>query len=351
MSLDGHARWMARAIALAERGRATCRPNPMVGCVLIRDGDLIGQGWHERPGGPHAEIAALNDAGDARGATAYVTLEPCNHHGRTGPCSVALRDAGIDEVVYAAADSSAAAAGGADLLRDAGVRVVAGVLESWAAEQNVVFFHGIDDQRPHVTLKLAHTRGGALVGAERWLTGPAARAAVHRLRRFVDGVLVGSGTVLADDPRLDVRHVELDGPGPRPIVLDSRGRIPPTSRVVRPGALVVTGDRSDPQWRQALVDAGAGVIVVEAHAAGLDLMQAMHELWSRGIHAILAEPGATLAASLLAAGHVDRLISHVADTTISDRYVLPAAVSAAADWRLRRVVPRAGDLEVERRPA
>lgn len=351
MSADGHARWMTRAIALAERGRATSRPNPMVGCVLIRDGELIGQGWHERAGGPHAEIVALDDAGDARGATAYVTLEPCNHHGRTGPCSVALRDAGIVEVVYAATDPHAAAAGGADLLRSAGVRVVAGILESWATEQNVVFFHGIHNQRPYVTLKLAQTRDGALVGAERWVTGPAARTAVHRMRGLVDGVLVGSGTVLADDPRLDVRHVHLDGPAPRPVVFDSRGRIPTTARLVRPGAVVVTTDRSDAAWRQALVDAGVEVAVVPASAAGLGLTHAMRELWSRGMHAILAEPGATLAASLLAAGHVDRLISHVAATTASEDHLLPAAVAAAADWRIRRVVPRAGDLEVERRPA
>lgn len=350
MAPDRHAGWMARALALAERGRATCRPNPMVGCVLVRDGRPVGEGWHERAGGPHAEVRALAACADPRGATAYVTLEPCNHHGRTGPCSVALRDAGIAEVVYATADPDPQAAGGAAYLEAAGIEVTGGVLDAWAAEQNQVFLHGVRHARPQVTLKLAHTREGSLVAAEgRWITGEVARAAVHAMRALVDAVLVGSGTVLADDPRLDVRHVPLPGPAPRAVVLDGRGRSPMDAEVVGAGTIVVTTAGSDAAWRQGLQTRGCEVVVTPGRDE-LDLRAVMHELWTRDIRAILAEPGATLAAALLAAGLVDRLVTHVADTTTQDEIRHPDAIGAASGWIVRRRLRRGPDLEIERRP-
>lgn len=350
VALDRHAGWMARALVLAERGRATCRPNPMVGCVLVRDGQVVGEGWHERAGGPHAEVNALADCVDARGATAYVTLEPCNHHGRTGPCSVALREAGIAEVVYATADPDPQAAGGAAYLEAAGVRVTGGVLDAWAAEQNHVFLHGVRHQRPHVTLKLAHTREGSLVPPEgRWITGAPARAAVHGMRALVDAVLVGSGTVLADDPRLDVRHVPRPGPAPRAVVLDGRGRSPTDARVVRAGTIIVTTAASHAAWRDDLRALGCEVVVAPGPDA-LDLQTVMRELWFRDVRAILAEPGATLAAAMLTAGLVDRLVTHVADTPTRADIREPDAISAARAWTVRRRLRRGPDLELERRP-
>lgn len=350
MAADRHAGWMARALVLAERGRATCRPNPMVGCVLVRDGRVVGEGWHERAGGPHAEVNALAGCPDPRGATAYVTLEPCNHHGRTGPCSVALRDAGVAEVVYATADPDPQAAGGATYLEAHGVAVTGGVLDAWAAEQNVVFLHGVRHARPHVTLKLAHTRGGALVAPRgRWITGDAARAAVHAMRALVDAVLVGSGTVLADDPRLDVRHVPLHGPAPRAVVLDGRGRSPLDANVVREGTIVVTTHDSDAAWRDGLQARGCDVVLAPP-APTLDLAVVMRELWSRDVRAILAEPGATLAAALLTAGLVDRLVTHVADMTAPADIREPDAIGAARGWTVRRQLRRGSDLEIERRP-
>jgi diaminohydroxyphosphoribosylaminopyrimidine deaminase / 5-amino-6-(5-phosphoribosylamino)uracil reductase len=347
--------WMARALARAERGRLTCRPNPMVGCVLVRDGEVVADGWHERAGGPHAEIAALTRAGDrAAGATAYVTLEPCNHHGRTGPCSEALLAAGVRRVVYGLADPNPAAAGGGARLRAAGVEVAGGLLAPWVAEQNRVFLHGLTHRRPHVTLKLAQTVDGALVApAGRWITGPAARAAVHRERARADAVLVGSGTVLADDPRLDVRGVPAPGGQPRAVVLDARGRTPVDAAVVRPGTIVVTGPDAPADRRAALTAAGVEVVAVPAAApAGVDLDAAFGALWDRGIRAILAEPGATLAAALMRAGVVDRLLRHVAGSVVAiDGTPRPAAaVATGAAWPVRRQVPRGDDVEIETVP-
>lgn len=328
--------WMARAIALAERGRRTVRPNPLVGCVLVREGQVVGEGHHERPGGPHAEVAALAQAADrAAGATAYVTLEPCDHTGRTGPCSLALLDAGVRRVVYAVADPDPAASGGAARLAAAGVAVDSGVLAAWAARQNEVFLHTVRADRPFVTLKLAQTWDGALTApGRRWVTGPTARTAVHRRRALADAVLVGVGTVLADDPRLDVRHVDTAGaPQPRPVVLDSHGRTPADAAVVRSGAIVVTLGDVDDAWRVAVTAAGAEVVAV---AAGdddrVDPAAALAALADRGISAVLAEPGATLAAALVGHGLVDRLVLHVADRPAGgEPPVLPACVRPPAD--------------------
>lgn len=353
--------WMARALALAERGRTTVRPNPPVGCVLVRDGEVVGEGYHERPGAPHAELAALRDAGErARGATAYVTLEPCDHTGRTGPCTTALTDAGVARVVYAVPDPNPVATGGAERLRAAGIEVEGGVLGPWAERQNELFLHHVRTGRPLVTLKLAQTPDGALVAPEgRWVTGPVARTAVHRLRAASDAVLVGVGTVLADDPRLDVRHVPVaPSDQPRPVVLDTSGRTPVTAAVVRPGALLLTGPDVDPRWRARTVDAGAEVVPVALAADGrLDLAAAVTAMAERDLLAVLAEPGPTLAAALVAARLVDRLVLHVAGAAggaLAAAAAMTPVVRPPGDgtwaWRTLAAIALGQDLELVAAP-
>lgn len=309
----GDAAHLARALLLAERGRGTTSPNPMVGCVITNGADRVGEGWHERAGGPHAEVMALEAAGDrAEGGTAYVTLEPCDHHGRTPPCSSALVRAGVRRVVYGMADVDPVAAGGSRTLAAAGVEVAEHPLGAFAARQNRVFVTTVRRQRPHVTLKLAQTPDGALVPSTgRWITGPAARRHVHRLRARVDAVLVGVGTVLSDDPRLDVRHGPAPPRQPRAIVLDSTGRTPPDARVVRPGTLMLTTDRAGAAWRAEVARSGAESVAVAGDATGrVALAAALGVLFQRGIRSVLAEPGATLAEALARAELIDRCVLH-----------------------------------------
>lgn len=346
---------MARALVLAERGRTTVRPNPLVGCVLVRDGDIVGEGHHERPGGPHAEVVALRAAGPAaRGATAYVSLEPCAHTGRTGPCADALIEAGVARVVYAVPDPHAQARGGADRLRASGIAVEGGILEPWARTQNEVFLHAQRTGRPLITLKVAQTLDGELaVAGRRWITGEAARTAVHRYRAASDAVLVGVGTVLTDDPHLGVRHVTPSGPQPRPVVLDGRGRTPNDAAVVRPGAIVVTTPEADAGWASSLEAAGAEVVSVAGGAAGgVDLTAALTVLAERDIQAVLAEPGATLARALVDARLVDRLVAHIAVSLIGPHgmprltaHVEPPSGAGWA-WRTERTGYLGADLEV-----
>lgn len=342
--------WMARAIALAERSRDVAPPNPFVGCVLVRDGRELAVGWTRAPGDRHAEVVALDAAGDARGATAYVTLEPCAHHGRTPPCADALVSAGVARVVVGTPDPNPVAAGGVEHLRGAGIVVEEQVLEPWVRRQLAAFLTTATRGRPHVVLKLAQTLDGELhAPAGRWVTGPASRRAVHRMRAGVDAVLVGSGTVLADDPRLDVRDAPLRGAQPRPVVLDGRGRTPPDARVVRPGAVVVTAD-GPPAWREALQEAGASVLVVpRGPAGGVDLPAALAALWEQeGIARVLAEPGETLAGALVADGLVDRVVRHVATSVraADGRARIVGAVAPTATWPLARRRVRGDDLEV-----
>ncbi len=283
-------RWMRCALALAERGRATVSPNPLVGCVLVRDAAVVGEGFHRRAGGPHAEVEALHAAGAAAaGATAYVTLEPCTHTGRTGPCTGALLDAGVARVVVALADPHPLAGGGADVLRAAGVRVDVGVCAAAARTLNEVFLHGLATGRPFVTVKAAVSIDGRIAAADgtsQWLTGPAARDSAHRLRAQVDAVVVGSGTVLADDPQLTVRLPGFSGPQPLRVVLDRRGR--------------VGGDRR-------ICDDAAPTLV---HRHGLD--ELMAALWERDVRSVLVEGGAGVAGAVLRAGLGDKLVVHVA---------------------------------------
>ncbi len=303
-------RFMRRALELAERGAGRVSPNPKVGAVIVLHGEVVGEGWHAEYGQAHAEVAALRVAGArARGATAYVSLEPCNHTGKTGPCAEALIAAGVSRVVFAAHDPNPKAAGGAARLVAAGIEVGDGVLAAEARDQNAPFFfaaRGAD--RPFVTLKLAVSIDGAIVDASRqpgWLTGQEARAAVHRLRAESDAIAVGIGTVLADDPALTVRDAPAPRRAPLRVVFDRTARLPIGSRLARSArelpVLDVT-DGSAPGAEAVLRSAGVDVLAAPTAAA------AMHELGTRGIRHLLVEGGATLGSSLLAADLVDRLV-------------------------------------------
>lgn len=352
---------MRRALELAERGRGTTDPNPLVGCVLVRDGQVAGEGWHERAGGPHAEEVALTGAGpDAAGATAYVTLEPCAHQGRTPPCARALVDAGVREVVYAVDDPHPEARGGAQVLRDAGVEVRSGVLADDAERQNEEFLLVERRGRPFVTLKLAQSLDGRVAtadGSSRWITGDPARTRVHELRALADAVMVGSGTAVVDDPRLTVRHVDPPRGQPRAVVLDARGRTPAGSSAVRDGTIVVTSPAADDRWREALTSAGAEVAVVDAAGGrGVEPAAALDVLLERGVRTVLCEGGPTLAGALVRADLVDRLVLHVApivlgaDATATIAGLDVATVQAAPRWRLGTVTTYGADVELVLRP-
>ncbi len=343
---------MATALAHAQAAVRRVAPNPGVGCVLLVDGTVVGIGTTAPPGGPHAERVALAVAGDrARGATACVTLEPCAHHGRTPPCTDALIAAGVARVVIAHPDPNPIAAGGAAVLRDAGIEVVGPLdpgdpLRAAVAGQLEGFLQLVHRGRPHVTLKMAQTFDGALVAPDgaRWLTGPTARRAVHRWRAARDAVLVGVGTVLADDPRLDVRGMAVDHQ-PRAVVIDSQLRTPPTARVVRPGTVLLTRiEAADPR-AVALTARGADVVTVAPTDDGrVDLPTALHALADRGVTSVLAEPGRTLADALLAAGLVDRIVLHVATHLGTGGWRAAAPTPPGDRWRTERVGGAGRDL-------
>lgn len=283
---------MSRAIALAELGLGSTSPNPIVGCVIVGpDGSVVGEGYHARAGQAHAEVVALRDAGErARGATAFVTLEPCRHIGRTPPCTQALIDAGVARVVFAVADPDPVAGHGADDLRAAGVRVEEGLLGDEAARSNEAWLHHARTGRPFVTWKYAATLDGRVAAADgtsRWITGEAARHDVHLLRARSDAIVVGTGTVLADDPRLDVRLPDA----------------PNSNRPLR----VVVGRRAVPPGARVLDDAAPTVLLTEH-----DPKSVLALLSVRGVVSVLLEGGPTLAGAFVAAGMVDRVVAYVA---------------------------------------
>lgn len=306
---------MTRAVELAARGLGRTSPNPVVGCVVLdADGRIVGKGWHERAGGPHAEVVALAAAGErARGGTAVVTLEPCRHTGRTGPCTSALLEAGVARVVIAVPDPTATAGGGADLLREHGLEVIEGVGRDAAAHGNRAWLHAMATGRPFVTWKLASTLDGrtaAADGTSRWITGPDARAAVHALRAERDAVLVGGGTLRADDPHLAARGIE-GATQPLRVVLDRRAALPLTARVLDDAAptLLVVAEGTD---ARRLVDAGVDVLAVPAGPDGLDVAAVLAGLHERGVRSVLLEGGARVAASCIAADLVDEVVAHIA---------------------------------------
>ncbi len=333
--------FMRRALVLAERGWGRTAPNPMVGAVVVRDGIIVGEGWHTAFGAPHAEVEALRAAGDAaRGATVYVTLEPCNHYGQTPPCSDALIAAGVSDVIIAVADPNPVAGGGAERLRGAGIHVTFGIEDAAASELNAAFLHAFHSDRPFVQLKIALSLDGALsdhTRARGWLTGGEARREVHRLRAGADGVAIGIGTARTDDPELTVRDVDAPRVLPTRIVFDTSARLPLTSRLVRTAReqrTIVICWAPDPAHAAALEHAG----VVLVHAASLE--DALVALRSEGIRSLLVEGGAALAASFLQDAMVDRLIIFRAPLILGKDALgafagLPSTtIGAAPRWRL-----------------
>jgi diaminohydroxyphosphoribosylaminopyrimidine deaminase/5-amino-6-(5-phosphoribosylamino)uracil reductase len=339
---------MARAIRLAERGRYRTRPNPAVGCVLVRDGRVIGEGSTQRAGGNHAEVEALAAAGVARGATAYVSLEPCAHQGRTGPCAEALIAAGLARVVVAVEDPNPAVGGGIERLREAGIDVDCGLLATQAEAVNAGFFMRYRQGRPLVRVKLAASLDGRTAmanGQSQWITGPDARADVQRLRARSGAIVTGIDTVLADEPALTVRDSGLDIPAqPLRVVLDSRLRTPSQATLLsQPGQTMIVhtgeGARSD------LGEAGAELVRLPAAAGGVSLPALMTLLAEREINDVLVECGARLAGAFLAEGLVDELIVYMAPTLLgsSARPLLALSMESMAEQRrltvrdLRRV--------------
>jgi diaminohydroxyphosphoribosylaminopyrimidine deaminase/5-amino-6-(5-phosphoribosylamino)uracil reductase len=335
-----------RAIMLGRSAAGISGPNPPVGCLVVRDGAVVGEGATTAVGGPHAEVVALRAAGArALGATVVVTLEPCAHQGRTGPCVDALIGSRVAAVHLVLPDPDPAAAGGMARLRAAGIEVLElsdrlPELAATVAHDLRGFVARVSSGRPHVTLKLAQGADGRTApGAGGYLTGLAARTRVHRLRSDVDAVLVGSATVRADDPLLDVRHVET-ARSPRPVVLATDADIDPAARVIGRGALVLVGPRAPVERCARLERAGATVVAVpEARSgrAGLDLLAALAALLDHRILTVLAEPGPVLADALLAEGLVDEVELHVAGvTTPTDADVVPALARLASlieGWR------------------
>ena len=314
--LDG--RFMALALRLAERGLGRTWPNPAVGCVVVKDGRVVGRGWTQPGGRPHAEVEALGRAGArALGATAYVSLEPCAHYGRTPPCTMALIHAGVRRVVAATLCPDRRVDGkGIAQLRQAGIEVDLGLMGAEAAALNAGFFLKERARRPLVTLKLATSLDGRIAtrtGASRWITGEAARARGHWLRATHDALMIGSGTALADDPALTCRLPGLEARSPVRVVLDGRLRLPATSRLAatagEPATWLFTRRTAGPPERvEALAAQGVELIEVGiARGEGLDLAEVLAALAARGITRLLVEGGATLAASLLRRRLVDRL--------------------------------------------
>ncbi len=336
---------MRRALDLAARGWGHTAPNPMVGAVVVRDDDIVGEGWHAQYGEPHAEVVALRAAGErARGATMYVTLEPCDHTGKTPPCTRAIIDAGISRVVVAIRDPNPEARGGVERLETAGVHVAVGVEEQAARDLNAPFFRAHEGDRPFTTLKLAVSLDGAITDAQRssgWLTGALARREVHRMRAGADAVAVGIGTVLADNPMLTVRDWDAPRVAPRRVVFDSRLRTPLEAAVVRTATDVPTTiiAREVPNERARAYEA-AGVQVIVAQTAA----SALKSLARTGVWSLLVEGGAGLAGSLLGEGLVDRLVIFQAPIILGEgalnafAHVPAASVSGAR--RLRQLEHR-----------
>ncbi len=309
--------WMRQALRLAARGRGRTSPNPMVGSVLVKDGRLVASGWHHRAGEPHAEVLALREAGrQAWGATAYVTLEPCAHHGRTPPCAEALIAAGVARVVAAMEDPDPRTAGrGIAALGQAGISVEVGVLEPAARRLNEDYIHHRTTGRPFVTYKAGMSMDGrtaAADGSSQWITSLQARKDAHRLRARSDAVCAGIGTVLADDPQLTVRGVPTSRP-PLRVIVDSAGRIPAGAKAVSPDApSLVFAAAADTAGVTRLKQTGVEVVCVPGERGQVDLPDMLRILGDRGIVSLLLEGGATLAGAFARQGLIDRYVLFMA---------------------------------------
>ncbi len=341
-STDDH-KFMAQALRLAEKGLYTTTPNPRVGCVIVRDGKVVGTGSHKLAGEPHAEIHALRQAGGlARGATVYVTLEPCSHHGRTPPCAEALVAAQVARVVVAMVDPNPLVAGnGLALLQQAGIRTDIGLLENEARELNVGFVSRMTCGRPWLRLKIAASLDGKTAlgnGVSQWITGPDARRDAHRLRARSCAVLTGIGTVLADDPMLNVRDVETTRQ-PLRVVVDSGLRMPPAAKMLAQGKTLVLTASADQARAGQLRAAGAEVLALPGEDGRVDLARMLDELGRRGLNEITVEAGRGLNGALVRQGLVDEFVVYLAPLLLGDRargmFDLPELVAMEGRRELR----------------
>ncbi len=315
---DFHQKMMRRALQLARKGVGRTSPNPSVGAVVVRDGAIVGEGWHRRAGTPHAEVHALGMAGEsARGADVYVTLEPCSHHGRTPPCADALVAAGVARVFVGMIDPNPLVSGrGVARLRQAGIAVESGVLEAECLRLNEAFVKHVTTGRPFVVLKSALTLDGksaTACGDSRWITSVPSRRLVHRLRATMDGVMVGVGTLLADDPELTVRLVK--GRNPLRIVVDSGLRTPPDARLLAPagsGGVVLATTCDDTAKLSVFAGAGAELLLCRERDGRVDLADMLERLGARGVQSILLEGGETLAGEMLRQGLIDKFLFFLA---------------------------------------
>lgn len=313
---------MAHALQLAERGLLSTMPNPRVGCVLLRDGAIVGEGWHRQAGQPHAEIEALRIAGDAsRGSTAYVTLEPCAHHGRTPPCADALIAAGVTRVVVAMKDPNPLVAGrGLERLRAAGVRTECGLMNTEALDLNIGFVSRMTRGRPWIRLKVAATLDGKTAlnnGISQWITGAMARRDGHRWRARACAILTGIGTVLADDPQLNVREIGCERQ-PWKVLIDARLEVPAAARVLAGGQCLVATASSDRTKIDMLQRMGVEVVSLPNATGKVDLAQLMQELGRRAFNEVHVEAGFKLNGSLMREACIDELLFYMAPKLIGD---------------------------------
>jgi diaminohydroxyphosphoribosylaminopyrimidine deaminase/5-amino-6-(5-phosphoribosylamino)uracil reductase len=327
--------FLTLAFDLAEMGEGDVSPNPLVGAVVVRDGLIVGRGYHRHFGGPHAEVFALDEAADrARGATLYVTLEPCAHFGKTPPCTDRMIQAGIARVVVAVEDPNPLVSGrGVAALRAAGIDVEVGRLRDVAMRQNEIFFKYITTRIPFVHLKLATSLDGRIAtrtGDARWISGEAAQVRVHRWRRRYAAILVGIKTALIDDPELTVRHVV--GRNPVPIVVDPAARLPLTARLLGGGRRpILAAARVDPARRTELESAGFRVWELPTERGDVDLKLLLERLGEEGVDSVLIEGGGETAAGFLAAGLVDRVSFLIAPILIGGRDAVPAIGGLGAE--------------------
>lgn len=358
-------RWMARAIELARGGIYSAAPNPRVGCVIAAGEALLGEGFHARTGGPHAEVEALRAAGEgARGATAYLGLEPCSHEGRTPPCVEALVAAGIGRVVAAIEDPNPCVSGrGFAALRAAGIEVATGLMADEARALNAGFISRMARGRPRVTIKLAASLDGRTAmasGESRWITGPAAREDVQRLRGESCAIVTGIGTVLADDPRLDLRLPDALTRGRQPlrVVLDGTLRISPQASILAPpGQALICTSQAESGQTAALRAAGTEVEALPPGPGGLDLRVLLARLAERECNEVLVEAGPGLAGAFVAAGLADRLVVYLAPSLMGagarGMFALPGVTRMAErlQWRFSDVRPVGEDLRIIAEPA
>jgi len=318
--------YMSRALQLAQKGLYTTDPNPRVGCVIVNNGQIVGEGWHRQAGEPHAEIHALKQAGDkAKAAVVYVTLEPCSHHGRTPPCAEALIKAGVAKVVVAMQDPNPLVAGkGLKLLKDAGIEVECGLLEQQANELNPGFIKRMSKGLPYVRVKLAMSLDGRTAmasGESKWITGEQARQDVQRLRARSSAILTGSGTVLADDPSMNLRlsaadlGIECEPQQPLRVIVDNNLSCPQDAKIFSlPGETLVLTASATHHWQKDRVE----IMQLEAHNRRIDLKEAMQYLASREINEVHVEVGSQLCGALLSAGVVDEMIIYMAPHIMGD---------------------------------